>query len=204
MNIEKTIFHLSGLPTTGKSTLIAALKQEFLGSSVLFVPEFFEKIPNYVLQADSANLERKCKAQRWIIDQNKRKNQLILDCHSNLVISERGIIDAFAFSYALGQGVYQDSLSYAGTESWLSGITIFLVANERTIKERLFTRDGVTEKIWKNYWQPYFKRVIVGYRQAKKTIKKEKFIYINTEKEQKQSIVEVTQLIKTIQLVLSR
>jgi len=201
---QRTVFHISGLPTTGKSTLITALKEKEVEPSVLFVPEFFDRIPDYVIQADLSDFEGKCKAQRWIIDQNKRKNQLISDSNAKLIVAERGIIDALAFSYALGNKVYQDSLLYAETEEWLGGITIFLIAHENIIKNRLSLRDGVTEDMWENYWKPYLTRVLTGYKQTKKTMNRERFIYLNTEKEEEQSVSEIIRLIATIQLILSR
>jgi len=192
----KKFYYISGIPATGKSTLIQLLKaNEF--PNVFFIPEFLEPLPEFVYRAEKSSFYAKCKAQEWIITQHALKTQMGLsDQNHQIILMERGLVDALAFSWALGQDIYSYSLKFAEGFEWVQGKVILLDASDNAIKSRIMSRDNLTESDWQNYWQPYFRRVREGYQKIRECMPQFNFIDINTETEQPESYRQISSLLK--------
>lgn len=175
--MSKTFF-LSGIPGVGKSTLLAELKKN-LGDKFLILPEFLEPFPRFVNDAGTLDKESQIKAQEWVIRQHARKAEMAQK-YKKPVIMERGIMDALAYSWALGKDVYEHSLNFASQYKWPDGNVFLLNAPEEIIKDRFTKRDHIPEKEWQDYWQPFMQRIRDGYRQNHIVGGKHKYREIST------------------------
>ncbi len=161
------VVYLSGLPTTGKSTMLNYLGSIF-GQKYLFLPEFLEPFPQFVNERGERDEASRIRAQEWAINQHALKTKIARE-DGRSTIMDRGVFDALAYSWAMSNEVFLQSLILVASQSWLEGTIILLDAPDSVIRDRLAQRDGVTADSWASYWQPYITKVREGYYQVEQT-----------------------------------
>jgi len=183
--INKQFFYISGVPASGKSTFLREIEGKF-GKNIQIIPEFLEPFPKFVNDAGKIGLEQRMAAQKWAIDQHAKKNEIAQESPHDIVVMERGIVDALAYSWALGNQVYSFSLEYTNKYNWIPGNVLLLDAPEEVIKSRFMLRDTITEKDWTSYWEPYMRKIREGFLKTEILLPQFSFHRIDTNHELKE------------------
>lgn len=182
---QKQFFYISGVPASGKSTFLGKIEDKF-DSKIQIIPEFLEPFPKFVNDAGKIGLEQRIAAQKWAIDQHAKKTEIALRSPHDIVVMERGIIDALAYSWALGEDVYSLSIEYANRYNWMPGNVLLLDAPAEVIKSRFMSRDAITGEDWASYWEPYMKKIREGFIKAETLLPQFSFHRIDTNHELKE------------------
>lgn len=153
LDYERRVVYLSGLPCTGKTSVLSGLGNQGWAT----VPEFLEQVPNEVRQAFTGDSEDMLNAQRWVINQHLQKSKMVggfLESGQNVAV-DRGPLDALIYSKTLGENIYRFTVGELKRHRWVDGEVYLLTADSETIMRRFFTRDGwgtLTEESWRQYF----------------------------------------------------
>lgn len=183
--LNKQVFYISGVPASGKSTFLRKIGDKF-ENRIQIIPEFLEPFPAFVNDAGKIGLEQRLAAQKWAIDQHAKKTEIALESPHDIVVMERGIADALAYSWALGEDVYSSSIEYASRYNWIPGKVLLLDAPEEVIRSRFMLRDAVTDEGWTSYWGPYMRKIREGFLKAETLLPQFSFQRIDTNHELKE------------------
>jgi len=140
---NKKIFVVSGLPASGKTSLINYLRASGL-DRVQFVKEFLEPMPSQFRKPQLLDFEQKLKAQEWVLEQNNIKYSIALsNLESGIItIMDRGYLDVLAYSYVMDLKIYNSILGKIPSSFLDIAHTIYLEPELNTLLDRTMKRSG--------------------------------------------------------------
>lgn len=140
---KKKIFVVSGLPASGKTSLISHLQASGL-NGVEFVKEFLEPMPLQFRNPQVLDFEQKLMAQEWVLEQNNMKFSIALSNSKSGIttIMDRGYLDVLAYSYVMDMKIYNSILRKVPSSFLDIAHTIYLDPELNTLLDRTTKRSG--------------------------------------------------------------
>lgn len=162
----KKVVYLLGIPCGGKSTII----KEWQHKGGMTLPEFTEPVPDFVYNAWLGNKDTQLKAQKWVLEQNLKKDEMIRNLrYEKTLVVERSPIDVVVYARAFGREVALWTENEVAKKSWVPGILIIIATDYERLKDRWILGRGLSRENWEQQWKP-FSQVLQGqYEMFKRT-----------------------------------
>ncbi len=149
--MSRVVF-LIGPPCSGKSTLIKEWERR--GGVVL--GEFLEPVPEFVHNSWLGSEEEQVAAQKWAVDQHRRKDDILQSLDTNEpILVERSPLDVVAYGRVFGGDVARQTEAEVLKRRWTPGALILLETDEDALKQRWVTGRGLPPADWDNQWEPF-------------------------------------------------
>ncbi len=111
----------------------------------LHIPEFLEPISSVVTETRfTSPFEIQLRSQRWIIEQHRRKAEMARSASpGTIVVQDRGVVDGLVYTSLYDPQVLRIIEDEVESYEWPQALSVILVADDDTIKQRLVARDNI-------------------------------------------------------------